>query len=61
MAKSKTRKVFLDAVKGMKIQRHHIGGEDQEIRFTVPMNGWDKLVAIHKNDKFVWIHTAFQK
>lgn len=61
MAKQKTRKVFLDAPKGTKIQRHHIGGDAQEIRFTIPMNGWDKLVGVNKNGQFTWIHSLFRK
>lgn len=59
--KRKQSKVFLDAPDGVKIHRHHIGGESQEIRFTVSSEGFEKLVAVHRNGSFSWVHKNFQK
>lgn len=57
---TKQRKLFLKAPEGMKVRRHHIGGESQEIRFTTPGDGFQKLVGVAKGDKFTWLHKDFR-
>ena len=56
----KKRRVFLQGPKGVKIHRHHIGGDNEEIRFTTPTKEGDMLVAIAHGDKFVWLHKEFR-
>ena len=54
----KPAKPFLKAPEGVRVKRHQLKGG--EVRFTVPtMLGHEKLVAISRQDKFVWICKGF--
>lgn len=58
--KKKQDNLYLEAPKGTKIKRHNIGGDDKEIRFTTPMDEFEKLIAVSKNNRFTWIHKDFR-
>lgn len=58
MAK-RSKTFFLKAPEGVTVHRHHIGGDNHEIRFTVKADGFDKLVGISYGERFVWLHKDF--
>ena len=52
---NKARIVISDKVQAT---RHRVGNQ---IRHTIPADGFEKLVAISRGERFLWIHSDFSK
>ena len=50
------QRIFLNAPNGVRVKRHNV---DDDIRFTTPAEGFDLLVAIWRNGRFIWIRNGY--
>lgn len=57
---SQKQRLYLK-VNDVPVKRYNIGGDNQEIRFTSPQSGFEKLLAVAKHGRFTWITKKYRQ